>query len=315
MRRTWISTRARFAAGDGWGGAMQETGVNQDYRRLAASTLHGRENWRPWHLVRILCIGAHPDDCEYRFAGSAAKFVALKHEVKFLSMTCGDAGHHVHSGAGLAEIRRGEAEQARRRLGIAGSEILSYHDGELIPSLEARREVVRQIRAWRADVVLTHRPWDYHPDHRYTSQIVQDAAYLLVVPNICPEVERLPRNPVFLYLEDDFQLPVPFTPDVAVDIDDVWEQKIASLDAHTSQFYEWLPWVDGALDKVPVDAAARRRWLSGRRSVLPNPSVRAALERRYGTVKGREICHAEAFQICEYGRRPSTNELDEVFPR
>src|ERR1700730_11583001 len=140
MRRTWISTSARFAAGEGWGGAMQETGVNQDYRRSAASTLHSEENWRRWHLVRILCIGAHPDDCEYRFSGAAAKFVALKHEVKFLSMTCGDAGHHVHSGAPLAEMRRGEAEQARRRLGIAASQILSYHDAGLVPSLDARQE-------------------------------------------------------------------------------------------------------------------------------------------------------------------------------
>jgi len=264
--------------------------------------------------VRILCIGAHPDDCEYRFGGAAAKFVALKHEVKFLSMTCGDAGHHLHSGAALAEIRRGEAEQARRRLGIAASEVLSHHDGELIPSLEARQEVLRQIRVWRADVVITHRPWDYHPDHRYTSQIVQDAAYLVVVPNVCPSVERLPRNPVFLYLEDGFQLPVPFTPDVAVDIDDVWDLKIASLDAHASQFYEWLPWVDGTLDDVPVEPAARLVWLSQRRSVLPTASVRAALERRYGAARGREIRRAEAFQICEYGRRPSSDELDEMFP-
>jgi LmbE family N-acetylglucosaminyl deacetylase len=294
---------------------MQETWVNQNYRLLAGSTLHRQKNWRPWHLVRILCIGAHPDDCEYRFSGAAAKFAALKHEVKFLSMTCGDAGHHVHSGAALAEIRRGEAERARRRLGIAASEVLPNHDGELVPSLEARREVVRQIRAWRADIVITHRPWDYHPDHRYTSQIVQDAAYLVVVPNICPEVERLPQNPVFLYLEDDFQLPVPFAPDIALDIDDVWEVKIASLDAHVSQFYEWLPWVDGTLDDVPVEAAARREWLSGRRSVLPSACVRGALERRYGATKAREIHHAEAFQICEYGRRPSRNELDEMFPR
>jgi LmbE family N-acetylglucosaminyl deacetylase len=184
----------------------------------------------------------------------------------------------------------------------------------LIPSLEARHEVLRQIRAWRADIVITHRPWDYHPDHRYTSQIVQDAAYLVVVPNVCPEVERLPRNPVFLYLEDSFQLPVPFTPDVAVDIDDVWDLKVASLDAHASQFYEWLPWVDGALDEVPLEPAARLEWLSRRRSVLPSAPVRAALERRYGADKGREIRHVEAFQICEYGRRPSSDELDEMFP-
>lgn len=265
--------------------------------------------------MRIICIGAHPDDCEIGFGGCAALFVTAGHAVKFLSLTNGDAGHHVHSRAELAAIRRAEAEEAARRLGIAESQVLGNHDGELLATLEARHQVVRQIRLWQADLVLTPRPWDYHPDHRYTSQIVQDAAYLVVVPHVCPETPALQCNPVFLYLEDSFQLPVPFAPDIAVDIEPAWERKIAALDAHQSQVYEWLPWVDRRAGQVPCDGRARRAWLSEEFTKELSPCARAALARRYGPAAASQVRHAEAFQVCEYGRRPSASELDEMFPR
>ena len=230
-------------------------------------------------------------------------------------MTNGDAGHAILSGVELAQVRAGEAQEAARRLGIDATEVLNHNDGQLIPSLTARWEIVRQIRTWRADIVLTHRPYDYHPDHRYTAQLVQDSAYLVVVPNICPDVPPLPRNPVFLYLEDRFQKPVPFAADIAVDIGHVWEHKLDALDAHASQFYEWLPWVDGLARHVPLDPAARRQWLSDSWSRPPCGSSRAALAKRYGAERAREIQHAEAFELCEYGRRPSPAELEEMFPR
>jgi LmbE family N-acetylglucosaminyl deacetylase len=265
--------------------------------------------------LRILCIGAHPDDCELQFGGTAAKFVALGHAVKFIAVTNGDAGHQVLSGTELARLRAQEAEQAARRLGIDATEVLDHHDGQLVPDLESRSEIVREIRNWQADLVLTHRPYDYHPDHRYTAQLVQDSAYLVVVPNICPDVAPLRRNPVFLYLEDQFHRPVSFTADIAVDIGDVWERKMDALDAHASQFYDWLPWVDGVSDQVPQDLLARRRWLSNNWNRTPCGASRAALARRYGPDRAREIQHAEAFELCEYGRRPSPAELEEMFPR
>jgi LmbE family N-acetylglucosaminyl deacetylase len=264
--------------------------------------------------LRIICVGAHPDDCELEFGGTAAKWAALGRQVKFLAVTNGAAGHYALSGEPLAEIRRNEASEAARRLGIAETEILANPDGELLPTLAARQEILRQVRAWRADIVITHRPWDYHPDHRYTSQLVQDSAYLVLVPSVCPETPPLDRNPLFLYLEDRFQTPVPFAPDVAVDIDDVWDQKIDALDAYASQFYEWLPWVDGELESVPADPDARREWLSVERGRELSVCARAALARRYGPAHAREVRHAETFQVCEYGRRPSPGELDLLFP-
>jgi LmbE family N-acetylglucosaminyl deacetylase len=265
--------------------------------------------------VRIICIGAHPDDCEIEFAGTAVKLAAAGHAVRLLAVTDGSAGHHVHERQELSEIRRREAAEAARRLGVASADVLNYRDGELLATLEPRHEIVRQIRRWEADVVLTHRPWDYHPDHRYTAQLVQDSAYLVVVPHVCPVTPALKRNPVFIYLEDRFESPAPFRPDIAVDIDDVWDLKIDALDAHASQFYEWLPWVDGLLDTVPCDESERREWLEETWDRPLSPCVQAALSRRYGPGRAREVRHAEAFEVCEYGRQPSPEELEEMFPR
>jgi LmbE family N-acetylglucosaminyl deacetylase len=262
--------------------------------------------------LNVIIIGAHPDDCEYRCAGTAAKWAAAGHAVKFVSVTNGDAGHHELKGEALVARRKAESEEAARRLGIAAVELLPHHDGLLEPSLAARGTVIRQIRQWRADVVVTHRPNDYHPDHRYTSQLVQDSAYMVLVPIVCPDTPPLRRNPVYLYMEDEFSKPYPFRPDVVVAIDDVWAAKIGSLDAHVSQFYEWLPWVDGRLDELPRDPSARRDWLDRQmRRALPEP-VCAALAERYGSASAQ--C-AEAYELCEYGRQPSREQLDALLPR
>lgn len=265
--------------------------------------------------LNIIAIGAHPDDCEYYFGGAGAKFAAAGHRVKFVSVTNGDAGHHRLSGEELVNRRREETAEAARRLGIADSSVLDNHDGLLEPTTENRLEIIRQIRLWNADIVLTHRPYDYHPDHRYTSLLVQDAAYMVLVPNLCPETPVLRRNPVFVYLEDEFEKPVPFAPDIAVAIDDVWPRKIDALGAHVSQFYEWLPWADWNDEPVPAQPADRQAWLSEKIRRTLGDRVRAALEQRYGTQRASNVTHAEAFELCEYGRRPSPEELDTIFPR
>jgi LmbE family N-acetylglucosaminyl deacetylase len=262
--------------------------------------------------MRFICIGAHPDDCEIEFGGTAALLADAGHPVKFLSVTNGAAGHMQLSGEPLAQVRLAEAREAARRLGIAETETLAHHDGELLPGIEVRHEIVRYIRDWRADVVLTHRPFDYHPDHRYTSQLVQDSAYLVLVPNICPESKPLRSNPVYLYLEDRFQKPCAFTPDIAVDIDRVWDRKIDAMDAHASQFYEWLPWIERD-HGVPDGAQARMEWLSTRWTRSATPAVREALIRRYGQARGCAVEHAEAFELCEYGSRPTPEELERIF--
>lgn len=264
--------------------------------------------------IRVIAFGAHPDDCDIRFGGTAAKFAAMGHAVKFVAVTNGDAGHQSQGGGALAKRRRAEAQESARRLGIAEYELLDNHDGELLPTLKVREEIIRRIRQWNADIVLGPRPNDYHPDHRYTGILLQDAAYMVVVPNICPDTPALRRNPVFLYFEDSFQKPNPFKADIAVAIDDMIDKKISGLDAHTSQVYEWLPWVDGRLDQVPKDPAERLKWLTKQRSGRISPAVRAALEKWYGAQKAASFQQAEAFELCEYGRRPNEQEIRRLFP-
>jgi len=263
--------------------------------------------------IRVIAFGAHPDDCDIRAAGTAAEFAKLGHHVKFVAVTNGDAGHQTEGGGALAKRRRLEAKESARRLGIE-YEVLDNHDGELLPTIDVRQQVIRRIRQWNADLVLAPRPNDYHPDHRYTGVLVQDAAYMVVVPNVCPDTPPLRKNPVFLYFEDGFQRPQPFRPDVAISIDEVFSKKIDALDAHRSQMYEWLPWVDGRLDQVPKDPEARKKWLTDTRSRPITPAVRAALEKWYGREKAARIKHAEAFEVCEYGRQPSEEDLRKLFP-
>jgi LmbE family N-acetylglucosaminyl deacetylase len=264
--------------------------------------------------LRIIAFGAHPDDCDIKFGGTAAKFAKAGHAVKFVSVTNGDAGHQDIHGAALAKRRLGEAKESARRLGIE-YEVFNNHDGELLPTLEVRKQVIRAIRGWNADIVISPRPNDYHPDHRYTGVLVQDAAYMVVVPAVTPEVPALKRNPIFLYYQDGFQRPNPFRPDVPVAIDDIWDTKINALDSHVSQFYEWLPWVDGRLPDVPKDPKERKSWLAKTRPDRPTLAVQEALAKRYGASAAQKIVHAEAFELCEYGRRPTIEELQRMFPK
>jgi LmbE family N-acetylglucosaminyl deacetylase len=263
--------------------------------------------------LNIIAFGAHPDDCDIRVGGTAAKWAAAGHRVRFVSVTNGDAGHQSQGGGALGARRRAEAQEAGRRLGV-DYVVLDNHDGELMPTLQVREQIIRLIRQWKADLVLGPRPHDYHPDHRYTGILLQDAAFMVTVPNVAPDTPALRQNPVFMYFEDGFQKPNPFTPDVAVSIDDTFEKKIDAIDAHVSQMYEWLPWLNGRLDQVPKDPAARRAMTAKQRWGRVTDATRAALVKYYGTEAGAKVEHAEAFEICEYGRRPDAAEVKRLFP-
>ena len=263
--------------------------------------------------LRIIMIGAHPDDCDQDGGGTAILFAKLGHAVKFVSVTNGDAGHQSIGGGMLAKRRMDEAQEAGKRFGVE-YKVLDNHDGELLPTLERRLQVIREIREWNADIVIAPRPNDYHPDHRYTGVLVQDAAYMVAVPNVAADTPPLKKNPVFLYFQDFFQRPNPFRPDVAIDISAVFTQKIHALDAHESQVYEWLPWIGGYLDKVPKEVSKRESWLATDRSVRITPEVRTSLEKWYGKDYAAKVQHAEAFEVCEYGSRPTEEDLRRLFP-
>jgi len=265
--------------------------------------------------LRVLVFGAHPDDPE-KVGGTMAKFVALGHQVRLVSLTNGNAGHYSMGGGPLAQRRYQETQCAGRAIG-AEYVVLDNDDGQLLPTLENREDVIRQIREFRADIVISPRPDDYHPDHRNTGLLVRDAAYMVTVPNIVPLTPHLEKNPVFMYMEDRFTVPAPFAPEVAVAIDDVIEKKIDMYHCHESQMYEWLPYNQGILDSVPRDPSKRREWLvqwRGFRSSGPGETYRQLLIQLYGRERGSRVRQAEAFQVSEYGSQPSLDALKRLFP-
>jgi LmbE family N-acetylglucosaminyl deacetylase len=266
--------------------------------------------------LRIICFGAHPDDCELQAGGVALLWARQGHHVKFVSVTNGDIGHWREAGGPLARRRKAEVERADRILGTA-AEVLDIHDGELLPTLENRRTITRLIREWKADIVMSHRPNDYHPDHRYTGVLVQDSAYMVAVPFFCPDVPPLKNNPLFLFYPDSFQKPNQFRPDIAVSLDQVMEKKLDALDALESQFYEGGAL--GSADLIPRDPqkqAERRREVRARHASR-NQGIaqryRDKLTEWYGKDRADQVHYAEAFEICEYGRRPDKKELRGLF--
>ncbi len=281
-------------------------------------------NWQPAahsaaqeRKLRIISFGAHPDDAEIGSSGTAALWAAKGHAVKLVAVTNGDIGHWKEAGGELYRRRRAEVERAAKLLGYT-VELLDNHDGELEPTLENRRKITRLIRAWQADIVISHRPNDYHPDHRYTGVLVQDAAYMVTVPNFCPEVPALKNNPVFLYSWDRFDKPNPFTADVVVDVDSVMEKKLDGLLGMVSQFYEGG--ANGSEELLNKDPQfVKQRWQTVRdgwinRQKRIADKYRAQLAEWYGEARGGKVQYAEAFEICEYGRRPDKAELKKLFP-
>ncbi len=264
--------------------------------------------------LRIICFGAHPDDCELKAGGVAARWAAAGHHVKFVSVTNGDIGHWRDAGGPLAKRRAAEVAEAARILRIT-TEVLDIHDGELEPSLANRKTITRLIREWNPDVVMAPRPNDYHPDHRYTGVLVQDAAYMVMVPFICPDTAPMTKNPVFMYYSDRFEKPTPFRADVAVAIDDVIQQKLDALDVIVSQFYEGGALGSAALLPTTKEGqeARRREVRAGHATRFAADSYRDALSKWYGAERAKAIGYVEAFEVCEYGRQPNENELKQLF--
>ncbi len=286
---------------------------------ILATQAPGQEAADDSKTLRIICFGAHPDDAEYKSGGTATMWADQGHKVKLVSVTNGDIGHWAMAGGPLARRRAEESAKVAQELGVE-SEVLDIHDGELVPSLENRRTITRLIREWDADIVISHRPWDYHPDHRYVGVLVQDAAYMVAVPHFLPLTPPLKKNPVFLYSSDRFQKPYPFKADIAVAIDSVFEKKVDALMALVSQTFE-----GGALGSAEVmernppesQPELRREWLWerwDRRQSAEANNHRNALIRWYGEEKANEVRYAEVFEICEYGRQPTESEIRELFP-
>jgi LmbE family N-acetylglucosaminyl deacetylase len=265
---------------------------------------------------RILVIGAHPDDADIKAGGTASHWCSLGHTVRLVSLTNGQAGHQTIYGPALARRRRAEASAAAAVIG-ATYEVLDHPDGELDDRRETRLTVIRLIRDFRPDLIITHRSTDYHPDHRFAGLLVQDASYLLTVPAICPDVPHLERSPVILYFSDAFKKPCRFEPHLVIDIDSEFDRLVGMLHCHASQFYEWLPFNAGYLDQVPAGEAERRAWLAeriGRRIQPLADRYRELVVATYGPERGNRIRCIEAFEVSEYGSPLDDAARTRLFP-
>jgi N-acetylglucosamine malate deacetylase 1 len=270
----------------------------------------------PPRPLRVIAFGAHPDDAEQKAGGVAALWASRGHKVKFVSTTNGDVGHFEAAGGPLAKRRKAEVAECARIFGIE-TEVLDIHDGELMPTLENRKTVARLIREWQADVVLSHRPNDYHPDHRYTGVLADDAAILVMAPFFTPDTPPTARNPVFLHYSDDFQRPYPFKADVVVSIDETAEKKWSCVTAMPSQFGDKDSWQGRTRPDVPPGDRERPAYLLElvkQRTAAVADKYRDRLIAMYGEQRGRAVKYAEAFELCEYGRQPSAEELKKLFP-
>jgi N-acetylglucosamine malate deacetylase 1 len=266
--------------------------------------------------LRIIAFGAHPDDAELKAAGVSALWASQGHKVKFVSMTNGDVGHFSQAGGPLAQRRTAEVQECARILGIE-TQVLDIHDGELMPTLENRKLVARLIRDWQADIVMGHRPYDYHADHRYTGVLLDDAAVVVVAPFFVPDTKPTPRNPLFFYFSDGFREPTPFVPTMVVDIDAVAEKKWQCISAMPSQFGDRDSWQARTRPDVPDSETERPAYLlklAQQRTAAVADQYRDRLVELYGEERGRKVRYAEAFQLGQYGRQANIDELKRLFP-
>ncbi len=264
--------------------------------------------------MKFLVIGAHPDDTDILFGGTAIKLSRKGHEIVFVSVTNGDTGHHIMSREETARVRANEVMESKKKLGISEYVILPHGCG-IESTVENRKEIVRVIRKYAPDVVLTHRLCDYHPDHRATAQLVIDSSYVCRVPHFCDDAKIPDKTPIFAHTFDKFLDPRPIRADAVVEMDSVLEEKIAALACHKSQFFEWMPWLDNIeYNDETASPEERRQVILDRlqRFRVAADLGRERLISRYGEL-GKSITYAEIFEQSPYGKTVSADEFQAIF--
>lgn len=257
--------------------------------------------------LTYMFIGAHPDDADIEFGGTAILLKELGHDIVFVSATDGSAGHQTIQRKELAERRYAETQKVAEHLGITYL-VMDTPDGELVPDLETRHKLIKVIREHEPDVIISPRLNDYHPDHRAAGQLVQDCSFLLTVPLVCPEVPRLEKNPYIFYHQDDYTKPTEFSPDVLVDISSVIDKKMQSLALHESQIFEWLPFINGYKDETPTPTDDYLEWMKRHWGDTGGASRFAKL------LNNPEARYLEVFERCEYGSKVTPEIAKELFP-
>jgi LmbE family N-acetylglucosaminyl deacetylase len=252
-------------------------------------------------------IGAHPDDADIHFGGTTILLKELGHDVVFVSITDGSAGHHQMERKTLANQRNKETQQVAAFLGIRYI-VMDAVDSELVADLTTRHKLIRLIREIRPDVIIAPRTNDYHPDHRAAGQLVIDSSFLLTVPHVCPEVPRLKQKPYIFHNADIFTKPAAFNPEIVTDITRVIDKKMESLGHHESQVFEWLPFVYPITEPIPTDKTERIEFLKR------NWGNRGGALQFLPILNDVNAQYAEALERGEYGARITREIAKELFP-
>lgn len=257
--------------------------------------------------MNFMIIGAHPDDPDGISGGTAMLLTDRGHNVTMVSMTNGDGGHHELSREALAKRRALEAKAASELM-KCNYIIMPISDGKLEPTVKNREKLIALMRQYEPDVVITHPVPDYHPDHRYTTQLVMDTAYMLQVPSIVPAVKALRKETAFFFSATKpeaggINIPVP--------IDSIWERKLRVWHCHSSQMYEWLPWIENRLEEIPNGETERLKYLSRWRGNNVRRLTRAFKD-ELGETAG-SVNYIEAFTLAPVGRRLSLEQCKKMF--
>lgn len=190
---------------------------------------------------RVLVVAAHPDDPEFLAGGTIARLAKEGREIAYVIVTNGNkgSGNPRITSAQLLPIREAEQRQAARVLGVGGVEFLGYEDGELEDTRNLRRDVTREIRRWRPDLVITLNPSrtynnfpGWHRDHRTTARVVLDCVYPLArdhlsFPELLPDYEPHKVHEVYVIQWEQ--------PRLIIDITDTMGLKLEASRCHASQ--------------------------------------------------------------------------------
>lgn len=185
----------------------------------------------------ILAIGAHPDDLEISCAGTLTKMKQAGHEVVLCHASNGDKGHYKIPADELIRIRQQEAQKAGA---VIGCKVISLglKDGEILSGNESARSVfIDLIRSVQPDMVITHAPNDYMPDHVAVSQLVFDTTFVATLPGFSDRYPIAKKVPALYYMDN--LSGIDFQPTIYVDISDTFETKMEMLNQHQSQLV-WL---------------------------------------------------------------------------
>lgn len=186
--------------------------------------------------MKVLAIGAHPDDAEYYCGGTLLRYKEMGHDTAVCVLTNGDQGHYNLMPEELAATRFEEAKEGCRVLG-AELHWMGEHDGFLMDTVETRMALVEVIRKVRPDVVFSHCSMDYHMDHRVASTLAYIACNLAALPHVFTDSPYIEKVPALFYM--DGMPGVKLEPTDFVDVTSVWDKKCDALKCHKCQ-YDWI---------------------------------------------------------------------------